>query len=331
MMTHPKRWIPKPAQGDSAEGKWRRVRRDGPFEVEVAEGEGGGKFKGNVYTDASGRWPKEENLRRVGWAAVEIDAEGKIAAVCSGPLDYPLQTVVAGELRASVEGLERAGPGYHRQVFDCAVIGQGARKGRAWCTASTRPMADLWRRWWNAKEKAPEAEMAKCKAHTTASQIGVEISLEDREGNEKADQEAKIAVDRHPRDEKAEERYFRSEKLVRRYGMMIGFLGSCSEERDCEGRADRGRTVRRASLALHIRQHKAGWDKQSEAWRCERCGIGYKGQPTKKDEEGKWRWGKCDRQLGFRRLFVDPDEEGDGHMLVACGIWLWCTSCGGVR
>ena len=102
----------------------------------------------------AGRWPKDENLRRVGWAAVEIDAEGKIAAVCSGPLDYPLQTVVAGELRASVEGLERAGPGYHRQVFDCALIGQGARKGRAWCTASTRPMADLWRRWWNAKEKA---------------------------------------------------------------------------------------------------------------------------------------------------------------------------------
>ena len=55
---------------------------------------------GEVYSDASGCYPKCPHRRRIAYSVIAM--RDGVATICaSAPLDCPLQTLVAGELKAS--------------------------------------------------------------------------------------------------------------------------------------------------------------------------------------------------------------------------------------
>ena len=172
------------------------------------------QLDGDVYSDASGSFPKCSHRRRIAFSAVVMH-DGKPQTVISGALDSPLQTVVAGELKASaIAG--RSSPPHALNHVDCEAIIKGAKRGRAWCIDPTRPYADLWKEWWAAhrrKRNGPEG-LRKVKAHTTAADIGTKISEVDRIGNDLADAIAKEAMKRFPHDPEAQDWFAKDERAV---------------------------------------------------------------------------------------------------------------------
>ena len=110
-------------------------------------GQAEGCVTGNVFTDGSCRirwwWPESE---RAGWGVGALEG-GTTTAAFYGPLPGPNQSTPRAELFAVCEALRVA-------VLPCKIhtdhrlIVKGLARGRAWCTAATRPNADLWRLLW---------------------------------------------------------------------------------------------------------------------------------------------------------------------------------------
>ena len=86
---------------------------------------------GDVYSDASGSFPKCLQRRRIAYIAVVVHS-GKPQTCVSGILDYPLQTIVAGELEASAMAA-RYSPPHSLNHVDCETIEEpkGERPGAA--------------------------------------------------------------------------------------------------------------------------------------------------------------------------------------------------------
>ena len=72
------------------------------------------------------------------------------------------------------------------------------------------------------------------KAHTTAADIGVNISEADRVGNDMADTITKEALCRFPSDPQALARFAKAERAVTAWSKWIGILGTLEIEDDCE-------------------------------------------------------------------------------------------------
>ena len=126
--------------------------------------------------------------------------DGAATVSVSAPLDYPLQTVVAGKLKASAVAARFFPPAALNHV-NCEAVIKGARRGDAWCTDPTRLYADLWKKMWDAhrrKGDGPEC-LKKVKTHTTAADIGVKIFMIDRMGNDLADAAAKTNLGHLPK------------------------------------------------------------------------------------------------------------------------------------
>ena len=76
--------------------------------------------------------------KAIAFSAV-VMRERKPHACVSGPLDYSLQTAVAGELKASAIAARYSPPDALNHV-DCEAIIKGAKRGKTLCTDPTRTL-----------------------------------------------------------------------------------------------------------------------------------------------------------------------------------------------
>ena len=189
LIPHPRIGLPERPTGDRALPEWCGVDHETLAAHSMLEGVGGEKgpnadcpyrLNGDVYSDASGSFPKCSHRRRIAYSAVAMH-DGKPQTYVSGPLDYPLQTLVAGELKASAMAA-RFSPPHGLNHVDCEAIIKGTKRGMAWCTDPTRPYADLWKEWLAAhRRKRDELGcLRKLKAHTTTTDGDAKISETDR-------------------------------------------------------------------------------------------------------------------------------------------------------
>lgn len=65
----------------------------------------------------------------VAYSAIAFGQDGKVVKL-SAPLDYPLQTVVAGELMGWVQAARCSSPGT-KNFVDCEAVIKGAKRGEA--------------------------------------------------------------------------------------------------------------------------------------------------------------------------------------------------------
>ena len=324
LLPHPGQFLPAPKRGESGELGW---------DADNAIWYGECPFVGTPYSDASGIHPRCKIRRRVGVAAVTVNAAGKITSGVASPLCYPLQTVIAGELVGCTLGIRFAAPERGNAcVVDCQAIVKGLKRGRAWCCHADRPYADLWREMWRIIDDVGDAERMQCqeyhharwvKAHVAVKDIGTLISKADKSGNDGADKTAKQAVNMHPCDEKASERYEKAVNVVRKYGQWIGTVGGLNQGGDTDSAKNHRRCAtirvpRRA--AKESPRHEPEWDCISGAWRCRGCAR------TANDSDNLR--GKC-RGYG-PEVFEGWDNEPDGqHTIWTMHGWAWCTRCGG--
>ena len=71
------------------------------------------------------------------YGAIAMGVGGKVVKMLA-PLGYPLQTVVAGELMASVQAAFCSDP-RERNFVDCEAIIKGTKRREVWRTDPSRP------------------------------------------------------------------------------------------------------------------------------------------------------------------------------------------------
>ena len=113
-----------------------------------------------------------------------------------GTCDCPFPTALRAEKKAVIVMLQHAIPALIIHV-DCKTVVDGWTKGKSWCTASSRPDADMWAELWRLREDVgPGVELRKCKEHATDLDVPHGIcSQSEKDGNEHADHYAGAGVD----------------------------------------------------------------------------------------------------------------------------------------
>jgi len=146
-------------------------------------------FTGEAFTDRAmtGRAPRA--ARRAGWACVLVNSEAEVIAGFYGPCPDPFPTSLRAELMAVIQLFRMALPPVTIWVDNKGVV-DGWTHGRAWCCASARPAADLWKQFWDKIDDigAEGISIKKCKGHATVA--GVEAGRSTnfpKIGNEHAD------------------------------------------------------------------------------------------------------------------------------------------------
>ena len=163
-------------------------------------------FTGHGFTDGAMRNVAPTSARRAGWASILVDDVGKIIFGIYGPCDCHFPTALRAELQAVLMMLRNALPPLTIHV-GCKTVVDGWRKGKSWCTSSSRPDADLWAQIWRIKEDiGPGVEVIKCKGHATDKDVETgRCSKFDKDANDHADYYAgagvDIAIDHAPNDE----------------------------------------------------------------------------------------------------------------------------------
>eukprot|EP00971_Amphidinium_carterae_P349832 6491250-Amphidinium_carterae.1 len=157
-------------------------------------------FTGKVFTDGSAKLPKDQQLRRAGFAIVAVTAWDicKLVYGCVPTSASAEQTVEAAETYA-VSQLAWCGQAPLVVHTDCqSVYGIGVQgpQGLAWRASMS---AHLWAELWRAFPNAGEVTFIKVKAHLKyRSVVAGEVSRELWFGNTVADGFAGIGVAMHP-------------------------------------------------------------------------------------------------------------------------------------
>ncbi len=185
-------------------------------------------FAGTVYTDGSAFYPQCADIRRAGWAVVQIDSDGGLVKALFGHVPASIsteQTVSAGEIYAMRRATELR-IGELTIKTDYQGILDGLQAGEAATTSARRPNAASWRAFWRAADgTAPRAQ--KVKAHRSREEAAAEGSLEaitDWTGNKWADTYAKRGAALHTNAEghKAAEAYEGNFKQLTAIATWIG-------------------------------------------------------------------------------------------------------------
>ena len=104
-------------------------------------------FTGDVYTDGSVIGGCRRGLERGGWAAIQMNQEGKIIFGTYGPCPDRFPSSLRAELWALLIVLRHAMPPLTVWLDNDSVV-KGFRRGRHWCLSSGRPAVDLWTMVW---------------------------------------------------------------------------------------------------------------------------------------------------------------------------------------
>ena len=174
---------PKPVREVKSWSRWRALQKGAPAMA-----------TGNVYTDGSavGGWWR---ATRAAWAMVVKDEAGDTVGVLEGACGEAQASIYRAELTAVLETLRCAVTLVTIHVDNAAVVG-GFSRGKAKTTRARCEASDLWRQVWHQMDELGEGvTIKKVKAHTTWWDVlDRRITLEERRGNEEADEAAKAVL-----------------------------------------------------------------------------------------------------------------------------------------
>ncbi len=151
--------LPPPLQADRAQIHW--VNRPAS-----------GRMSGTLFSDGSGMFPEWPQLRRAGWAVVQVDRLGNLTAAAYGavPLDIgPQQVARDGEDYAAFMCTVLAEPPFCLYV-DCEGTLECLRWQGALAKGADNPRAHLWTKYW-AQFAGEDVASQKTLAHATEADI----------------------------------------------------------------------------------------------------------------------------------------------------------------
>ncbi len=242
-------------------------------------------FDGDVYTDGSAYNPQCPDIRKAGWAVVQLDADGGVLKAVYGHLPAAMsvdQTVAAGEVYALRRATELTAGTIHVRV-DYQGIVDGCRAGEAACCSHRRPNAASWRPIWRATDgNAPR--VTKVKAHRTRQEAEADPDPEawtNWLGNRAADRFAKLGAASHANiagrqaADKYELEFTQHVMLSKWIAIALSHWPRVTGTRrsDTQWRramAERRRDRRRHAAARHGHNLSMGRD----GWNCLACGRG---------------------------------------------------------
>jgi hypothetical protein len=200
---------------------------------------------------------------------------------------------------------------------------QGYRKGKAWCTASSNPFADLWRKIWRKVEDIGEenVHILKVKGHATWKDVDEHrATFESRMGNNAADKQANGSAKRSDENKPVED----TEELETRLKMVCGWIAKTGDlkhagiPRDTECYDRRGKA--KSSRASRARTTGHNWVWGDHKWACDRCKTWTKNVSKRKD--------KCNGSR-MQLMLTTPEDVGPNHKMWSNGPLIWCSDCGG--
>ena len=147
------------------------------------------QLTGDVYTDGAMSGGARKGTERSGWAALLIDHEGKVVGGIYGTCPDWFPTSLRAELWAALQALRHGCPPITLWIDNDSVV-KGFHRGREWCCDSSRPAADLWRKfWWKFDDLGGEGiTINKVKGHATDADIDSgRTSKLAKDGNDHAD------------------------------------------------------------------------------------------------------------------------------------------------
>ncbi len=310
-----------------------------------AEWESQGKvFDGAIFTDGSALNPQCPEVRRAGWAVVQMDARGRVVKAVFGhvPASASIeQTAAAGEVYALRRAAELA-------VGDVAVhvdyqgIVDGCRNGHAWCTSHRRPNAHSWRGYWRAMDDR-RPDIIKVKAHRTQQEAQDDADPDavwKWRGNRAADYYAKLGARAHttPASRGVADKYEQQLADCTRLARWIGIALSQWPRAGVGTRADKAARKaaaarRRARRDVAASRHGHSITVDRDGWRCRVCG---KGATTHGGATALAR-GRCEghtaNRIGAQGLApsahtlwaAEADSTQTGRLAPDV---VWCSRCG---
>ncbi len=181
------------------------------------------------YTDGSAVDGQHEQLRRLGWAFVAIDAQGDVVAATYGSPPPWIDSVTGAEAWALMQASKVAGLGA-TFVTDSLSCAHAARRGVKWATAPSRPLARVWRMMLAGfGSGAGGATVVWMPAHTAAHDIGVKLlsngvalTRRDQLSNALADELAKRGAHQWRASAAVRARFVAAHVLAARAAVLVG-------------------------------------------------------------------------------------------------------------
>ena len=188
LMRSPVHVVPPPSQVDTF-----------TWDVEPPDG----TVDGVCYSDGSLLDGPTELLGRCGWSFVVLNRHRRIAAAAYGLCPPWVTTIPGAEAWALFQAGSRAEPGTKYRV-DCKSVVDLLHAGPLVATASSRPLARLFRLLFTVFDDISVHEIVWMPAHTSEADVGrlslgdgSKLSAHDRDANGCADELAKAAVEAH--------------------------------------------------------------------------------------------------------------------------------------
>ncbi len=300
---------------------------------------------GDVYTDGSATNPRHPEVRRAGWAAIQVDDQGELIKGVYGHVPAEAsteQTAGAGELYALRRAAELAA-GDTVIHTDYQTIIDGVKAGEAACCHHRKPSASAWRAYWRAAEGG-NCAVYKVKAHRTrAEAMGDDDprAFTQWKANRTADIHAKLGAKLHHGlgGRAAADAYEAEHDELAMLAKWIGISlsrwpraagGNGRRAREARAKAAATRRARRRRAAASY-GHRLALGR--DGWRCLTCG---KGAGT---EGGTRRLASTACQGHIAARVGNQGGEGAQHILWAAesersqpgelgADLVWCARCG---
>ena len=297
-------------------------------------------FTGKAFTDGAMRGRAPQAARRAGWACILVDDTGAVIAGLYGPCPDPFPTSLRAELRAVIEILRLALPPLVIWVDNKCVV-DGWARGKAWCCASTRPAADLWREFWRLLEDVgPEGvRIEKCKGHATEGDVQAGRSTPFlRAGNANADHFAGYGVDVAEHQVPSEDvvtAYKEARRWYQWLATLVAHWPADTQGRPSERRARSARPARPRPLRLHDERPHSIFEHDGRL-RCKFCprfSLLASGRQAHRIFASSQCHGAVPGRAAEAAAVIDRDHapghsEGRRHCLFTAGGLAWCRVCG---
>jgi hypothetical protein len=181
-------------------------------------------MSGTLYTDGSGLHPRWPQLRRAGWAVVQVDSSGQLVSAAYGPVpsdEAPEQVARDGEDYAVFMCAVVATPPFRLHI-DCAGTLACVQLGKAYAAGADNARAHLWTNFW-AQFEGESVSATKTLAHASATDVEQGRSTHwERAGNGHADRSAKLGAVDHGLPQDSVDNFLGLAQLVKEAGRWAG-------------------------------------------------------------------------------------------------------------